>query len=620
MIVPDSSKVDGIFENPKSWPTGFRFHPTEEELILYFLKRKICRHPIHLNVIRETDVYKWDPEELPGQALLNSGDRQWFFFSPRDRKYPNGARNNRATRQGYWKATGKDRSIKSRSRCVGNKKTLVFYKGRAPCGERTNWVMHEFTIDEEELKRCSNAKDYYALYKLYKKSGAGPKNGEQYGAPFREEDWIEYEEYVEPERPIEEVVLPNGNDQDELNCDDLDELLKPFVAELEASKPCNSVFDSLPPKDATEVEIESSLMGPSFGGAVSSEPRTGLNTWGEQLDEQTSWDPVEIESSLMGPSFGVAVSSEPSTGLNTWGEQLDEQTSWDPVQSTTAHLLSTEIPELTASLNNYEQATPGTEEVGFLEVNDLGEETKDNLDEGTSLSSLTRASNISAFGEINELNDLDIYQDAVLFLEDLGPIDQLTVASPYLGILGDDRSGQLDYQPPVLVDNADELWMHGTISNIYMSSESNPVAIHGQHSASIDVINPSSSKHVLSEHIQNVNGFMGDDGDSESWLSSYVSTVLGSIPTRPALASENALINRAFERMSSFGRVRVAPIETGAVVPGEDHHQAVARRVSRNKGLYLFSLLGVLCAVLWMLLIGTIMKVLKTFVGRYISS
>ncbi|KAK9135440.1 hypothetical protein Syun_014770 [Stephania yunnanensis] len=581
MIVPDSSKVDGIFENPKLWPTGFRFHPTEEELILYYLKRKICRHPIHLNVIQETDVYKWDPEELPGQALLNSGDRQWFFFSPRDRKYPNGARNNRATRQGYWKATGKDRSIKSRSRCVGNKKTLVFYKGRAPCGERTNWVMHEFTIDEEELKRCSNAKDYYALYKLYKKSGAGPKNGEQYGAPFREEDWIEYGEYVEPERSIEEVVLPNGNDQDELNCDDLDEFLKPFVAELEASKPCNGVFDSLPPKDATEVEIESSLMGPSFGGAVS---------------------------------------SEPSTGLNTWGEQLDEQTNWDPVQSTTAHLLSTEIPELTAYLNNYEQATPGTEEVGFLEVNDLGEETKDNPDEGTSLSSLTRASNISAFGEINELNDLDIYQDAVLFLEDLGPIDQLAVASPYLGILGDDTSGQLDYQPPVLVDNADDLWTHGTRSNIYMSSESNPVAIHAQHSASIDVVNPSSSKHVLSEHIQNVNGFMGGDGDSESWLSSYVSTVLGSIPTRPALASENALINRAFERMSSFGRVRVAPIETGAVVPGEDHHQAVARRVSRNKGLFLFSLLGVLCAVLWMLLIGTIMKVLKTFVGRYISS
>lgn len=35
--------------------------------------------------------------------------------------------------------------------------------------------------------------EYYALYKVFKKSGPGPKNGEQYGAPFREEDWADDE-------------------------------------------------------------------------------------------------------------------------------------------------------------------------------------------------------------------------------------------------------------------------------------------------------------------------------------------------------------------------------------------------------------------------------------------
>lgn len=35
--------------------------------------------------------------------------------------------------------------------------------------------------------------EYYALYKVYKKSGPGPKNGEQYGAPFKEEDWVDDE-------------------------------------------------------------------------------------------------------------------------------------------------------------------------------------------------------------------------------------------------------------------------------------------------------------------------------------------------------------------------------------------------------------------------------------------
>ncbi|KAE8701847.1 hypothetical protein F3Y22_tig00110505pilonHSYRG00343 [Hibiscus syriacus] len=138
--------ADSCFGDDKVWPPGFRFHPTDEELVLYYLKRKICRRKLKLDIVRETDVYKWDPEELPAQSILKTGDRQWFFFSPRDRKYPNAARSNRATRQGYWKATGKDRAVTCNSRTVGVKKTLVFYRGRAPNGERTDWVMHEYTL------------------------------------------------------------------------------------------------------------------------------------------------------------------------------------------------------------------------------------------------------------------------------------------------------------------------------------------------------------------------------------------------------------------------------------------------------------------------------------------
>lgn len=56
----------GCFGDGKRFPPGFRFHPTDEELVLYYLKKKICKRKQRFDVIREIDFYKWDPEELPG--------------------------------------------------------------------------------------------------------------------------------------------------------------------------------------------------------------------------------------------------------------------------------------------------------------------------------------------------------------------------------------------------------------------------------------------------------------------------------------------------------------------------------------------------------------------------
>lgn len=86
------------------------------------------------------------------KSFLPSRDPEWYFFGPRDRKYPNGFRTNRATRAGYWKSTGKDRRVTCQSRPIGMKKTLVYYRGRAPQGIRTDWVMHEYRLDDKECE------------------------------------------------------------------------------------------------------------------------------------------------------------------------------------------------------------------------------------------------------------------------------------------------------------------------------------------------------------------------------------------------------------------------------------------------------------------------------------
>ncbi|CAK9169799.1 unnamed protein product [Ilex paraguariensis] len=118
--------------------------------------------------------------QITGKSLLPSKDLEWYFFSPRDRKYPNGSRTNRATKAGYWKATGKDRKVNSQMRAVGMKKTLVYYRGRAPHGARSDWVMHEYRLDERECETNTGLQDAYALCRVFKKSLNAPKVEEQY--------------------------------------------------------------------------------------------------------------------------------------------------------------------------------------------------------------------------------------------------------------------------------------------------------------------------------------------------------------------------------------------------------------------------------------------------------
>ncbi|KAI4336466.1 hypothetical protein L6164_014989 [Bauhinia variegata] len=56
-------------------PPGFRFHPTDEELVNHYLCRKCASQSIAVPIIKEIDLYKFDPWQLPGMALY--GEKEW---------------------------------------------------------------------------------------------------------------------------------------------------------------------------------------------------------------------------------------------------------------------------------------------------------------------------------------------------------------------------------------------------------------------------------------------------------------------------------------------------------------------------------------------------------------
>ncbi|KAI3704927.1 hypothetical protein L1987_75156 [Smallanthus sonchifolius] len=150
-------------------PPGFRFHPTDEELVDYYLRKKINLRAIELDVIRDVDLYKIEPWDLQELCRLGTEEQNdWYFFSHKDKKYPTGSRTNRATVAGFWKATGRDKAIYSKQDLIGMRKTLVFYKGRAPNGLKSDWIMHEYRLETDE-NATTTQEEGWVVCRVFKK-------------------------------------------------------------------------------------------------------------------------------------------------------------------------------------------------------------------------------------------------------------------------------------------------------------------------------------------------------------------------------------------------------------------------------------------------------------------
>ncbi|XP_027360038.1 NAC domain-containing protein 83-like [Abrus precatorius] len=151
-------KLNFIKNGVSKLPPGFRFQPTDEELVFQYLKCKIFSSQLPASIIPEINVSKYDPWDLPG----NCDEEERYFFSSKEAKYRNGNRMNRTTNSGYWKATGSDKKISSSisNGTEGVRKTLVFYHGKPPRGTRTHWVMHEYRLVSVETTTSNSSQNY----------------------------------------------------------------------------------------------------------------------------------------------------------------------------------------------------------------------------------------------------------------------------------------------------------------------------------------------------------------------------------------------------------------------------------------------------------------------------
>ena len=91
--------------------------------------------------------------------LNRERESQWYFFTSREKKYPNGSRPKRnAGELGYWKATGTDKAILDGKKPMGFRKSLDYYEGRQRDGTKTNWKMHEYLLHQSLVPSGATAR------------------------------------------------------------------------------------------------------------------------------------------------------------------------------------------------------------------------------------------------------------------------------------------------------------------------------------------------------------------------------------------------------------------------------------------------------------------------------
>ncbi|KAJ0035222.1 hypothetical protein Pint_25743 [Pistacia integerrima] len=140
----------------KMMPTGFRFNPTDEELI-QILERKVYGQemPLHGHFIVERNVYEFDPQDLEwdyNMAVPNN-ERYCYCIKENDSREVLG--------RGWWRATGHVKTIYANERVVGYKRPLTFHRFTGNDKKRntaikTNWIMHEYNLESNttEWRLC----------------------------------------------------------------------------------------------------------------------------------------------------------------------------------------------------------------------------------------------------------------------------------------------------------------------------------------------------------------------------------------------------------------------------------------------------------------------------------
>ncbi|XP_022715890.1 protein CUP-SHAPED COTYLEDON 2-like [Durio zibethinus] len=150
-------------------PVGYRFVPTDEELVSHYLINRVFCKPVPASVFQEINASELYSQPPKSSVQFSSGEREWFFFIHKDGNFDD-EQHKTLFRMvgdglGFWRSNGEKPLFDTSGNVVAFKIHLTYFSGCLSKAKKTHWRMDEYRLPIQ-FYTLHNSKEEWALGRL----------------------------------------------------------------------------------------------------------------------------------------------------------------------------------------------------------------------------------------------------------------------------------------------------------------------------------------------------------------------------------------------------------------------------------------------------------------------
>ncbi|XP_042479802.1 NAC domain-containing protein 83-like [Macadamia integrifolia] len=146
-------------------PAGFRFSPSNKQLLLHYLTNRLSGRNLSSNEVKDFDVYTKEPWLLPGANKKECV----YFFVPWRKTSKDSCKAERSAGKGFWRASTGDKDVRdNQKKLIGYLKQLTYHinyndnnnnnqqqESNNIKSKKMDWIMHEYKLTKSpEMTLC----------------------------------------------------------------------------------------------------------------------------------------------------------------------------------------------------------------------------------------------------------------------------------------------------------------------------------------------------------------------------------------------------------------------------------------------------------------------------------